>query len=285
MTNHLNSIQQACTNLSSDSELVLGEIYGLRQWRVRELMDGSPYLSGHRGFQWNPTGPNEASCNITERSSFYSLSLLSGCSEDNLYYELRRFLADKSTNHPTADKATIYISVRGQGVSLCTRMVRINLRELLAGFRPWEIKSESGVYQIDDITSEAGSRISFEIDFIEPVPAHEITDPSCTCGFYAYTDEKALAFNSNTYGEHVFGIVKAWGHVTIGTKGFRSQYAEIVGLTPELKHCGNYPFGSSIGPDWYPTRSSIVDEIHPKTRYKTVEDMLQHYQRLAEMVS
>lgn len=70
----------------------------------------------------------------------------------------------------------------------------------------------------------------------------EVREP-CGCGFWAYFDpmlevENVLGgFNGqvptrsgNSAYLPVFGVVKGTGRVIIGEKGFRSQYAEIIGL-------------------------------------------------------
>lgn len=66
---------------------------------------------------------------------------------------------------------------------------------------------------------------------------------ACGCGFWAYFDKdldvdrvlgglagKNPNLMSGTVWLPVFGVVKGTGRVIIGTKGFRSQYAEIIGL-------------------------------------------------------
>jgi hypothetical protein len=66
---------------------------------------------------------------------------------------------------------------------------------------------------------------------------------SCGCGFWAYFDKEldvtnvigGMAgpnpyFTSATAMIPIFGVVKGTGRVIIGEKGFRSQYAQIIGL-------------------------------------------------------
>lgn len=77
------------------------------------------------------------------------------------------------------------------------------------------------------------------------------TRTACGCGFWAYFDKNlnvAYHFNSlrgdipcRSYQGPaelaVFGVVKGTGRVIIGEKGFRSQYAEILGLAlPPVVH-------------------------------------------------
>lgn len=66
---------------------------------------------------------------------------------------------------------------------------------------------------------------------------------SCACGFWAYFDpdirvehvlgglDRAVANNMGEFAQiPVYGVVRGTGRVIIGEKGFRSQYAEILGL-------------------------------------------------------
>lgn len=146
------NIQNMCTNLAGETELVLGHVYGLRQWTLR---DG---LRGHRDYIWVPGQEHAATCLVN------------------------------------IDIAYVHDAVA----------------QLLARYgRAPADRSE---------------------------PAHQVTDPDCTCGFYAYTEAEPLLKNSVTTGFYpaVFGLVKAWGHVTQGTHGFRAEKAQIVALTRPL---------------------------------------------------
>ena len=68
----------------------------------------------------------------------------------------------------------------------------------------------------------------------------EVRGSGCGCGYWAYFDEN-LAVSSvlggwntvsnGTVGICVLGCVEGTGRVIVGEKGFRSQYAKIVGLT------------------------------------------------------
>lgn len=50
------------------------------------------------------------------------------------------------------------------------------------------------------------------------------TSPDHGCGFWAYHDGTHYPYGNVT------GVVKAWGRTTIGTKGFRAEFAEIVAI-------------------------------------------------------
>lgn len=57
---------------------------------------------------------------------------------------------------------------------------------------------------------------------------HRVGNVDCTCGFYAYFDT-----NDNPYhksGEQVMGIVEAHGTVSVGSRGFRAQKAQLQAL-------------------------------------------------------
>jgi hypothetical protein len=67
---------------------------------------------------------------------------------------------------------------------------------------------------------------------------HEVATRDCTCGFYAYTDptNPGEYYFEGTYGcpcnicQGVVGVIEAWGRVTVGTLGFRAQYARVIAL-------------------------------------------------------
>lgn len=55
---------------------------------------------------------------------------------------------------------------------------------------------------------------------------HAAPDERCTCGFYAYTHDPAATYESTS----VTGVIRGTGRTLIGTKGFRTEKAEIVAL-------------------------------------------------------
>lgn len=66
----------------------------------------------------------------------------------------------------------------------------------------------------------------------KPKPTHDVPSENCTCGFYAYTDDRhAETVSYHRNGDPVIlGIVKGSGRTLIGTQGFRCEKAEIVAL-------------------------------------------------------
>jgi len=61
-----------------------------------------------------------------------------------------------------------------------------------------------------------------------PGPPHAAPDPDCTCGFYAYGTEAAVA--DHPHGRHVLGVVACWGRVIAGTRGLRAECSRIEAL-------------------------------------------------------
>lgn len=60
---------------------------------------------------------------------------------------------------------------------------------------------------------------------------HQVADPQCQCGFYAYytTHERGL---EHIWGYEAVGVIQGWGNTTLGTKGFRTEFAEILAMYP-----------------------------------------------------
>jgi hypothetical protein len=72
-----------------------------------------------------------------------------------------------------------------------------------------------------DGANEARCRITDE-------PEHAVPEPDCTCGFYAYADQRAAG--EYPFARYVLAVVACWGRVVAGTKGIRAQYGRIEAL-------------------------------------------------------
>lgn len=88
---------------------------------------------------------------------------------------------------------------------------------------------------------------------------HRAPDPECTCGFYAYSDEKWAG--EYPYARSVLAVVCCWGRIITGTRGLRAEYARIEALW--------------LGPE---VPSDLVDGV--RTNYPDV----QLYERREEML-
>lgn len=62
---------------------------------------------------------------------------------------------------------------------------------------------------------------------------HEPPDPSCQCGFWGISDPRWFASILEGGNNIVVGVIKMWGRVVPGTVGWRSRYAQPVGLLSE----------------------------------------------------
>lgn len=54
---------------------------------------------------------------------------------------------------------------------------------------------------------------------------HEVPDPDCSCGFYAYGDERAAS--EYPHARYVLAVVACWGVVITATRGVRAQRCRI----------------------------------------------------------
>lgn len=229
-SNH-NPVQRLCTDLSGDPDFVLGEVYGLRQWQMhRPAVD--PYLVGHWGAQWDLYGVNHAACTRTTNPVSKTVSLSPANFTETVLdtgellavieYEAQVFLEE----YPTLPAATVSLV----GSSAPQRRLVLERDEDVEKL-PWTVRVLNGNWWVDGKPRSNGVKIDLRITGSVPVPPHRPALPSCVCGFYAYTDEASLLANSRPYGDVVFGIVRAYGRITQGTKGFRAETAEVVALT------------------------------------------------------
>ncbi len=65
-------------------------------------------------------------------------------------------------------------------------------------------------------------------------PAHDVPDPECTCGFYAYASVRAA--DEYPHARHVLAVVACWGRVIAGTRGIRAEQARIeaIWMSPKV---------------------------------------------------
>lgn len=81
------------------------------------------------------------------------------------------------------------------------------------------------VYSRSGIINPHAQMVDSRLDNYNIPPDHGMAN--CHHGFYAYYDGSSdyhAAFKT------VGGVIKGWGEAEVGTKGFRVQYAQIVGL-------------------------------------------------------
>jgi hypothetical protein len=237
-------IQKLCTDLSSDPQFVAGNLYGLRQWTVSMHGDSmAPVLYGHNGGLWQLDSTLHAKCTRRLGTALETVDIELGDPDDvadRLLAEIVRFF----DRHPSA--ATVAVDARSStsvrvtrqslrlnaGITITRKRLALHAREeLVPGWRRTLAK----------IMPDARTKTVVLVASVTPAD-HITATPTCTCGYYAYTDAESLYENSYDSNKNssffgarcVFGIIKASGHITQGTKGFRAEQAEIVALTVPL---------------------------------------------------
>jgi hypothetical protein len=57
--------------------------------------------------------------------------------------------------------------------------------------------------------------------------SHESPVVGCSCGYYATYDFDSYKQHVGTFGIHIHGCIKAYGRISLGTRGFRAEYAQV----------------------------------------------------------
>jgi hypothetical protein len=237
-------IQKLCTDLSSDPQFVAGSLYGLRQWSVSMNGDSmAPVLYGHNGGLWELGNTLYGACTKTLDAVVETVTVETEDPEniaDQLLSEVMRFFAW----HPSA--VSVSVDVWSE------RPVRVTRRALSLDFGVMTARSALVRHAREELVPSWQRTLAKIMPDVRPGSVllsanvtsadHVVATPTCTCGYYAYTDAESLyensydsSKNSSFFGvPFVFGIIKASGHITQGTKGFRAEQAEIVALTVPL---------------------------------------------------
>jgi hypothetical protein len=297
MTDHssLNRIQQLCTDLESrDPELVLGHVYGLRQWQLH-APTGQTYLAGHFSHHWQLDGPNEATCGRSVEWQYITLSFpvqTAVSFEALLDYEINSFFA----RFPTCTSVAVTLpTVPGQfpnsahivhNPALEDQLVLRNEKSI-----PWKVVPDGDVWRVNTHPT-VSNYLDVRLSGSTPIGPHKVTLPSCQCGFYAYTDRESLIRNSRNYGDVVFGIIRGSGLVTQGSRGFRAERAEIVALTRPHKSTGSSPFAvynnDLTVKSWLPNSDELVNQAYDRlvpdriAQANTLNELLDLYELIRE---
>ena len=249
MTNdrdHLTEVQDLCTGpLSEDSAaLVLGEVYGLRQWLVfsservpDSYLPEDVHLYGHYRQPWNPAEVQVATCKASDKLSNNDIFVGPLADEEEISALIR------STMHTWIEDELRYspqIDFRTARAQLAFSSGHGSFQWRNADWMLDNPFSNTKAFQIPMSFLKAEER-QIRLRVTGKSTEHEVGHPQCTCGIYAYHDKNSLADSAVASAEDlppggaVYGLVKAYGFVTVGTKGLRAEKAQIVALTlPQL---------------------------------------------------
>lgn len=236
MAEKLNELQQSLTG--PNREFALGAIYGVRTWRFSIHPLHGPELIG----QWNGQWLGKRNIATCRKTAAVTMNFV--CSNDPAVTERR---AQQAIEHAEAELKSMYkVATDFQAsISYTSEGSGYSWTEV------WQPTARDNVLKISDMPQSTAQMADVRMFGLASVSAHvscdKICDPECTCGFYAYTAPKdgvASLFTSHSSRVAgsgglnfspkylIAGVMKGYGAVTIGTRGFRAEKADIVALVP-----------------------------------------------------
>lgn len=238
----------------ADTELVPDYIYGVRSWMLTPPGPaGVPGLRGAYKHVWTP-GLNTALCAISStkfesltirvtESAYQNLELAVKRHElgiDHLYSEYSQLdVLDQTLRAQLAADREIAAQHKLDPASHSWHCAQIEMLEYVtvADFR---LDGDNFI-----VNEERWPMVRIHISRRDDECGGRIA-PACRCGFYAYTTQAAVDnlgvyFSTpSTKDNRVIGVIRGSGLTTVGTRGFRTQNAEIVAIAP-------YPYSSIEG--------------------------------------
>jgi hypothetical protein len=229
-------VQDLCTG--DDVELVLGETYGLRVWSIYSTADINGYgqwntapddfrLIGHFGNEWDLTQPLVGRCQADDDRLEQYVTFGSHMDAELVEFTVRNIVSEilevLPETVPMMDLSRTRIHVHfGRAV----RSVDWMLEDPFDDSRRLLVPSDF----MQQVRTQELTRALVSITG-RPLP-HAVGHPACTCGIYAYHDKNSLQLRKteNSRG-FVLGLVRAYGHVTLGTKGLRAEKAQAIAVT------------------------------------------------------
>lgn len=139
------------------------------------------------------------------------------------------------------------IEVPGDSLSLTEKKDKTpDLFEPILAYRHWDVKLFTGQLKApmhNDFTWTDGENVAWcERGNTSSVECK--ARQYCACGFYGvYDDGHQYAYRTN-FPHVLFGVIAAYGTVTIGTRGLRCSKAKIVAL--HLPYQGRFSFNRSL---------------------------------------
>jgi len=216
---------------SGDStELVPGAIYGLRHWNVARITSGEDsglFLSGHYNHLWREVVGERATCKRISRFMFTEQVYPSdnGKDRDSLEKDVLHtvaFIRERMRQFIGASYSEDNVSI-SQSYIFNTPYDTLLLNE----------KSFNVVNNLETSHDTSGSYVmgvEVAFEYAVPNPCDGPVAMDCTCGFYASYERffRDDIFTARAHG--FFGIMRGYGHVTLGEKGFRAERADVVAI-------------------------------------------------------
>ena len=104
----------------------------------------------------------------------------------------------------------------------------------------------------------------------------------CSCGWWAYMDQTLTTTwaSGGTRASSVSGVVRLWGRMTRGTRGYRAQYADIQALIEPEWAGDDREKGSLFGAT---TRADIWERVVQKYAVPVVPDLESAFQSVRSL--
>lgn len=260
-----NELQQLCTDidaLDANAEFAIEPLYGIRQWFIYNIQERPCVTGFYNDTDWLlPQRLHTARCELQQRVqtrevvrlNYSADNVLSGAAAGELAAELSRGLQLPDTvigtlsstlsviAGSTPSKRADYDPETYFGHARSSYSTRFKLYGSAdQAFDTLELAITSALRNLVGRSLRADD--DWRYGFHVYLDAHEVwphppATPSCTCGFYAYHTREGLRDNMHQpgfYSPVTFGLIKASGHVTVGSKGLRVEKAEILALTPAM---------------------------------------------------
>lgn len=238
MTNH-NDIQASCTSGEEEPELIASALYGFRSWTYSA---NTARLTGHwdTNNPWTLDKPREGTCGAAAPEMTASIA-----DAHRIYPEVllrtAELLSDSLLNqHPFIDPNTVRVGTYDSAAYTSAALENIlygkTLPDSPVDFPLTDlttvIRGPGGKFDPDTLERDRSSNGHLHLFATGDLLPHDVTDPRCTCGIYAYHD---LASVERPWGNPnvipIIGLIRGSGFATVGDKGFRVQRAEVVALS------------------------------------------------------
>lgn len=265
---HLSPVQKLCTGSLSedDAALTLGEVYGLREWFLypENSTPRTAKMVGHFTQPWDPTQTQVAECYAHAQQIKREIPIPKGLDAEEVSFVIRKFvqdwIAEELLDHPDIDFATTraYIAIPGSSsFERSWRSVDWLLEDPFSSVHNLQIPHAF-------LASLKKHKTQVTIRVVGKPRPHAVGHPKCTCGIYAYHSRDTIQMSSPDASPPsgiVLGMIKGYGYVTVGTKGFRAEKVDVVALTlPQRSNLEPLVIGQLIN-SWRKANITILPDL------------------------